>query len=252
MLEYHLDHNVCQKKKLKIPLKQPVIQPQMTLQRENEALKLTVAELRGENKILKEHPQIINNNTFNQANHITIIGEFNEEKIEDILTKVPNLLEDTINQHLTESVPILTKEVHCNPTVFPEYSNVYITKYNSPFAMVFSNGRFQRKLKKHTLDNVIEKFISMLGTYIDDNEFSQKIFDRYELYRDSIEKGGEKRAELEDELIGILIDYGELYKMEQISKSTLKEFTLSQKHDLKPLPSHELTDLDTFTEPDHQ
>jgi hypothetical protein len=217
MLEYHLEHRVCQKKKPKLILK-----TQNNLQKENESLKLEIATLRGENKTLKEHPQTVNNTT--NYNQVNVIVDFDKENIDDILRKLPNLLKDTITQHLTSSVPFLTKEIHCNPSTFPEYSNVFITKYNSPYAMVFKEGRFQRQLKKQTLDDVIEKIIHMLGNYLDDHDFNQKILDRYERYRDSIEHDGKNRADLEDELIGILIDYGEVCHMDQISKQTLKDF----------------------------
>lgn len=217
MLEYHLEHNVCQKRKPKLILKS-----QVDLQKENDSLKLEIATLRGENKTLKEHPQIVNNTT--NYNQVNLIVDFDKENIDDVLHKLPNLLKDTITQHLNDSVPFLTKEIHCNPSTFPEYSNVYIAKYNSPYAMVFKDGRFQRQLKKQTLNDVIEKFIHILGNYLDDHDFSQKVLDRYERYRDSIEQDGKNRADLEDELIGILIDYGELCRMDQISKQTLKDF----------------------------
>ena len=102
MLEYHIEHNVCQKKKKQINFllkPQPV---QIDPKSENDALKLAVAELRGENRILKERPQVINNNTFNQANHFTIISDFNTEKVKD----TPKLFGDTIDSHLNESVPV--------------------------------------------------------------------------------------------------------------------------------------------------
>jgi len=221
MLEYHRQHKVCQVRKPKIILKNQ--QNHVDLQKENEILKLEISTLRNENKTLKEHPHVVNNtiNTTNY-NHVNFIVDFNNEKSEYILTKLPNLLKDVITQRLDSSVPFLTKEVHCNPETFPEYSNVYMTKYNCPYAMVYKDGRFQRQLKKQILDDVIEKFISMLGNYVDDHEFSQKIMERYECYRDSIEQDGSRRAELEDELIGILLDYGERFHMEQMSKQKLK------------------------------
>jgi hypothetical protein len=212
MLKYHQEHQVCQKKKPKLILK-----TQPDLQKECDSLKLENATLRGENKILKEHPQTVIN--------YNLIVDFDKENIDDILHKLPNLLKDTITQHLNNSVPFLTKEIHCNPSTFPEYSNVYITKYSSPYAMVFKSGRFQRQLKKQTLNDVIEKIIHMMGNYLDDHDFNQKILDKYERYRDSIEQDGKNRTDLEDELIGILIDYEEMCHMDQVSKHTLKDFS---------------------------
>jgi hypothetical protein len=226
-----MEHDVCMKKH-KITLRQ-------TTEQENERLKLENASLRGENKALKEHPQTVNNN-----NNIVvggIITDFNHEDVDHILKKIPDLLNTAITRHLTESVPFLTQEVHCNPTVFPEYCNIYVDKYNSPYAMVFQDKRFQRKMKKQTLDDVIETFIRMLGNYVDDHDFGQKILDRYERYRDSIEEGGDHRKELEDELVGILIDFGELYKMDQISQRKLKSYgetQVSSGERSSPIPSY--------------
>jgi translation elongation factor EF-G len=181
--------------------------------------------LRDENKVLKDRPQIVNNCTINgNINNINMIIDFGEEKIEDILKKKPDLFKDTIRNHLNDFIHTLTKEIHCNPVEFPEYLNAYITKYNSQFAMVYKEGRFQRKLKEELLTELIENINDMVERYIQDNEYSDKIYDRFDEYYNSIIDGGEKRKNLDTKIVGLLLDCGETLQMEQVSKRKLHEY----------------------------
>jgi hypothetical protein len=222
LLTYHIEHQVCLKKP-KLVLKKDDMDHDLT--KENEKLRLAVATLQGENKALREHPQSVTQSVVNNYNQVNIITDFGTEKVENILHKNPSLLDDTITHHLNDSIPYLTKEIHCNREVYPEYNNLYMTKYHSPYMMVYQEGRFQRKNKVQALDDLIEQFIHILGNYIDDHDFGQKIFERYERYRDSVVEGGERRKDLENELIGILIDFCELYKMDQVAEQIRKEYT---------------------------
>jgi hypothetical protein len=212
-LEYHQTHHVCLRKpKIFLAKKQPVDTHDEVTQ-----LKLEIESLRGENKTLREHSHT--------TNPINVITDFNTEKITDILCKDPNLINDTIKHHLNEAIPYLTKKIHCNPIMFPTYTNMFITKYHSPYIMVYCDGCFRRENKAYVLDKIITKFIHILESYVNVHDFDHEIFEQYEHYRDSVIEGGEKRKDLEDELIGLLIDFCELYKMDQIAVQTRNEYT---------------------------
>lgn len=208
MCQYHITHNVCQfeqKNKIKLAVKNRY---------ENmskEELLIKVAQLEGKVEILTEHPQTINNN--NQINLI-FPKAFGSEQIDHILTKIPNLLHDALTKHTDRSVEYLTEQIHCNKEVFPEYTNVYIRGYKSPFALVSNGIRFQNKPQKRIIDQIIENSISMLQDYVDNNgeKFGQKIIGKYEKYRDLLEENdehdrkSERRKDLEIEIAGMLLD----------------------------------------------
>ena len=113
--------------------------------KEKENIKLST-----EVRVLKENPQTVNNN-------INLLVNFGQENIDEILAKLPNLLQDTLTKHLGQSIPYLTKQIHCNQELFPEYNNVYIESYRNPFAMIFQNGQFCDGLK-----NVLFRYINIL------------------------------------------------------------------------------------------
>jgi hypothetical protein len=64
----------------------------------------------------------------------------------------------------------------------------------------------------------------MLGNHVDDTVVDQRLIRKYELYRDSVDVDGNRRKELEDELIGILLDQGERLKLDANFKLMLQEY----------------------------
>ena len=216
-LKYHIEHNVCQKKQ-KIVLK---IDQSKQIKEENynnltkEELVTKLIQSETEIRVLKEHPQTINN--------INLIVNFGQESIEEINKLCPQLMNDVIHKHLTHSIPFLTKHIHCNQDVFPQYSNVFIESYRNPYAMVYSDGQFHRQPKKQTIDQLIDECIQMLGNHVDDNVIDQRLIKKYELYRDSVDEDGSRRKELENELIGILLDQGDRLKLDNNFRSMLQE-----------------------------
>jgi hypothetical protein len=214
-LQYHVEHNVCQKK-LKIRIRQPTqptIDDYKNLSKDELIMKLIKTET--EVSVLKEHPQTINN---------YMLINFGQENINEIKVKYPHLLDDAIKNHLTHSIPFLTKQIHCNQEIFPQYNNVFIDSYRNPYAMVYSNGKFHRQLKKNTIDQIIDECIHMLGDHVDDNIIDEKLIKKYELYRDSVDIDGHRRKELEDELIGILLDQGERLKLDTNFRLLLQDY----------------------------
>ena len=209
MLKYHQKNVVCEKKfiKPKILLKKEFLDQYENCSKEQ--LLYELAYTRGAYHALKENPQTINNNQFN----IFFPKEFGKEEVDYILNKLPNLFHDAITKYCERKLGYLTEQVHCNKKVFPEYANAYISTYKSPFALISDGEKFVRKPKNQVIDQLIEKFLSMLQTYIDDNceKYGQKILDKFERYRNSIEinHSGKKtplRKDLEIEIAGLLLD----------------------------------------------
>lgn len=222
MLKYHIDNKVCQKKtdkteKYKIELKK-ADQYIRNLENENFFLK-------GENKALKENPQMINNIEKQQIN-VIFPQAFGTEEVDYILSKIPNLLHDAFGKHTSRSIEYITEKIHCNKEVFPEYTNVYIKGYKSPFALVSDGMKFQHKPQKRIIDQIIEKSAGMIQDYADENgeKYGQKIIDKYQRYIDLVDMDGrdkenghgkknmvntkksERRKDLEVEIAGLLLD----------------------------------------------
>jgi DNA-directed RNA polymerase subunit N (RpoN/RPB10) len=136
---------------------------------------------------------------------------FGSEQVTDILSKVPNLLHDAITKHPGRSIEYLAEQIHCNQKVFPEYTNIYLDRYKSPFAFVSNGVRFQTKPRNRFIEQIIEDSINMLQEYVDHNseKCGQKIIEKYETYRDLVKDGinkSERRKDLELEITGMLLD----------------------------------------------
>jgi hypothetical protein len=220
-LVYHTEHGVCQKKQ-KIVLKVKPISSSCeydSLSREELIERLKRNEI--ENRVLKEYPQIVNNN-------INVVINFGQEKIDDILKKSPNLLRETITKHLMSSVPFLTKHIHCNPDL-PEYRNVYIKSFNNPYAMIYNGGQFCRQDKTLVIGQLIDQCLQFIGNHVEELD-NQKLTEKYERYRDSVDTDGKRRKELEKELIGILIDQNDQFKLDIQSKMLLIDYIKESDH----------------------
>ena len=114
------------------------------------------------------------------------IVNFGSEDPEEIKRKCPHLLKNAM-EHVFQSIPYITKQIHCNPEVFPQYENVYMDSFKDPYAMIYSEGQFHRQLKAETIDNLIEEGIHLLETHVEDHVEDEKIIRKYETYRDSVE-----------------------------------------------------------------
>lgn len=196
---YHNNNNVCGQPKMKIVIKKN--------SSTTEELLTKIAILEAENKLLVEKPRTV---TVNNNNNINFIfpKAFGTEQLTHILSKLPNLLRDALTLHPGRSVEFLTEQIHCNKEIFPEYTNVYIRGYKSPYALVSNGHMFQNKPQKRIIEQIIEDSISMLQTHIDNNgeNYGQRIIDKYEKYRDLVEGEGELHKNLEIEIAGMLLD----------------------------------------------
>ena len=224
---YHMNNFVCQiKLKPKIKLKLTNIDQQIKqLEEKIGLLKEENNLLKGENRALKENPQTVNKIDKQQIN-VIFPQAFGNEELNYILSKVPDLLHDAFTKHVGRSIEYITEKIHCNKEVFPEYTNVYIRGYKSPFALVSDGNKFQHKPQKRIIDQIIEKCRSMLQEYADDNgeKYGQKIIDKYERYMSLVDMDGrdkenghgkknmynakksERRKDLELEIAGLLLD----------------------------------------------
>jgi hypothetical protein len=213
-LDYHIEHGVCQKKQ-KIVLKiKPIDSDYDSLSREELVAKLKRSEI--EIQVLKEHPQTIN------VNNINVMVNFGQENIDDILKKSPDLLLEAITEHLPSSVPFLTRKIHCNPDL-PEYRNVYIKSFSNPYAMIYNGGQFCRQDKTIVIGQLIDQCLQFIGNHVEELD-NHKLTEKYERYRDSVDTDGKRRKELEKELIGILIDQNDQFKLDCGSKKLLIEY----------------------------
>jgi hypothetical protein len=164
---------------------------------------MKVAVLEAENRTLIENPRTVNNNI-----NFIFPKAFGTEQTTHILSKLPNLLHDALTLHPGRSVEFLTEQIHCNRDVFPEYTNVYIRGYKSPYALVSNGQMFQNKPQRRIIEQIIEDSISMLQTHIDNNgdNYGQRIIGKYEKYRDLVEGESDLRKNLEIEIAGMLLD----------------------------------------------
>lgn len=192
----------------------------------NEELLRKVAILEAEKKLLLENPKTVNNN---QQINLFFPQAFGSEQVDKILEKIPNLLHDAVTNHTSRSIEFLTEQIHCNKEMFPEYTNVYIRNYKSPFALVSDGQKFQHKLQKRIIDEIIEKGMHMLQTYIDTNNdnLGQKIIKKYEDYCGLVDtsindtRKSERRKDLELEIAGMLLDMRAVIDSDSTMKTML-------------------------------
>lgn len=196
-LEYHLNNKVCEKK---------------------------VCEKKVDNK------KITLKKILSKVNQIDFIfpKAFGTEEISNILKKLPNLLHDALTKHSGHSIEYITEQIHCNKMVFPEYVNVYLNGYKSPFALVSDGQQFKHKPQKRIIDQIIEKSISMLQNYMDANseKYDHKIIKKYDKYINLIEsdendKKTERRKDLEIEIAGLLLDMRSVIELDPNMKIML-------------------------------
>jgi hypothetical protein len=226
-LQYHLDHEVCQKK---IPLKLKKVDKCDVPQNEHyesyskdeliAKLQLRdkiIIQLETETKVLKENPKIVNNIT----NYNNILVSFGQENLKVVMEKLPNLIKDLLTKHIDDGIPYLTKQIHCNQDLLPQYSNVYIDSYNAPCAMVFDDGRFCRQAKEQVINALISKCMDIIDKHAED--FNAKFFTRCEAYHDELDENDKLRKDISKELILMLVNHGDRLKTDPRFQPMLKK-----------------------------
>lgn len=204
-LQYHIDHAVCQnpepetKKKLSLKIKTSPIS-QMTRAELEQAL----AQMKGENTALKEHPQTVNNNN----NIIIFPSSFGHENMEYVTEKLGDILKPLLTSHPFRSIPMLFDTIHKNEKL-PEYHNVYMPSDRAQFAMVSDGKSFEYRPKKTVIDQIIEAKRSILNQYVGDNgqQLGSKVLRTYDRYQAELDKTNSTlREELELEIAAMLLN----------------------------------------------
>jgi hypothetical protein len=141
-----------------------------------------------------------------------------------------------MTKHTNRSIEYITEKIHCNKEIFPEYTNVYIRGYKSPFAVVSNGRKFQYKPQKRIIDQIIENSMIMLQDYVDFDENIEKIglaiIDKYEKYANLVEMDGRDLENGPDyENVNnwsclLLFDSDSLHLVEHIEFSFLNEILI--------------------------
>lgn len=198
MCQYHIDHNVCQKDtKMKLTMKTP------TKQRSVAELEEEIAQLKGENKALKENPQTVNNNN----NIIVFPKEFGKEDMQHVKEILGDVLKPLLMKCPARSIPFLFDTIHKNDKL-PEYHNVYIANERSRYAMVSDGKKFEYKSKKEIIEQIIEDKRSILNQYVNDygERLGEKVLEKYARYCDNLDGDPEIREDLEVEISAMLLN----------------------------------------------
>jgi hypothetical protein len=138
---------------------------------------LKIKKLEKENQKLKTN-KIINNNTQNNNNYITI-NAFGEEN----LNKLTNKIWKKIIKLNYGSIKKLIEYTHFNEQ-FPENSNVYISNIKSDHAMVYDGKQWNLHPRAEIIDNLIDnkadclenKFFEIVDSLDDDLQKKFKEF----------------------------------------------------------------------------
>lgn len=211
MCQYHVDHSVCQKpepepepetkKKLSLKVKTSPIS-----QMSREELEHEVAQLRGENTALKEHPQTVNNT--NNNNIIIFPTSFGKENMEYIKEKLGDVIKPILIEHTFQSIPQLIDTIHKNDKL-PEYHNVYVANDRSQFAMVSNGKSFEYRPKQTIIDQIIEDKRTILNNYVGKNgqKLGRRVLSTYERYQEKLdEKDSPLLEQLELETAAMLLN----------------------------------------------
>lgn len=214
--EYHINNNVCERKKA---LPDPKVEDLLH--------KITILET--EKTVLEAEKKLLIENPKTTVNVFMFPNAFGTEQVDKILGKMPNLLHEAVTHHTSRSVEYITEQIHCNKEVFPEYMNVYVRNYQSPYALVSNGERFQNKPKTRVIEDLIEKARGMLQSYIDTNEdkLRQKVIGKCDDYFNLIDttdgKKSERRKELEVEIGGMLLDMRSIIESDPSMKNMLDQ-----------------------------
>jgi hypothetical protein len=198
-LTYHVSHKVCQKSptepkyKVKIVLKPQAPQPQAP-----------------QPQAPQPQPQL----PPAVSVEAPFPHSFGNEEPDHLLKKMPNLFDDALIQHTGRSIEYLVEKIHCNESIFPEYTNLYIKGYKSPFVLVSNGYRFLNKPQKVIIEQMITNLVGMLQQYIDSHRerVGQPYIDKFEVYRTQIKHSNEReeksavRKDCEIEIVGMLLD----------------------------------------------
>jgi hypothetical protein len=236
-LNYHVAQNVCVKRtKPKIVIKAKQVIPSV-IDYETYTKAQLINELlstKGENKALKENPQIINNNVSNVNNiSITVAPPLSmTDNYEQMISHHPKLLHTALSQHPANFISYMIKEINCNPER-PIYNSVKITNKRDNYAQVSDGTKYVHTTKRKIITELIDNKRSQLQEYIDNNgdKYGVKILKRYQDYVDALDDDKKLQKELEDDIICMLLDVSDIIGSEDWSKKLLEDLKVWEKKD---------------------
>lgn len=202
--QYHISNNVCEKTQVTPPKPKLVLKKSYNkMTRDELLLLLENAQLKGENKALKENPQ----NVTNTNNVVVFPHPYGFEDLKHIQQKLGDIIAPLIRNQTFNSIPSLFTTIHSNKQL-PEYHNVYLNNEKAKYVMVSDGNRFSFRPKKTIIDQIIEDKRSILNHYIDENgdQLGEKVLAKYERYQNQIDDDSEFRKNLELEIGGLLLD----------------------------------------------
>ena len=219
MLKYHIENNVCAKKiKPKIRLNKNILKQYDNLSKDELILK--VAHLEGENSALKENPRNVNI----QNNVLIFPSAHGKEDINYICKKLGDILGPLIKHQTFNSIPYLFEKIHTTKQL-PKYHNVYTTSEKSNFALVSDGESFRNRPKKTVIDQIIEDKRVMLNTYVEanDEQLGEQILNKYEEYQNKLDSDPTFRRNLEMEIGGLLLDMKAIIADDEKTRRLLKK-----------------------------
>lgn len=222
-LTYHIDKQVCSKKSPQL-LKKLVLKksPADDLLDKFTQLEKKCAQLEGENKALKEHPQTINNS--NQINIVVPPAFLSMDSYQKLTQLLPRLLHNALAQHPANFIKYLIQETNCNPNM-PLYNSVKITNKKDIFAQVSDGHKYIYASKKSIITQLIENKKNLLEEYIDNNgdKYGKLILKKYQNYIDLLVDDKDAQKELEIEIICMLLNASEMIGSDDWSKKLLDD-----------------------------
>jgi len=226
-LLYHTTNKVCDGlrnasnlKKIKLNLKK-TSDEQDDLHQKLERAEKRCAQLEGENKALKEHPQTVNNNQIN----IVVPPAFLEiDNYDHLMKKLPNLLHNALTKHPANFISYLIKETNCNPNT-PMFNSIKITNKKDPFAQISDGKQYIYVSKKNTIMQLIENKKNILEEYIDNNgdKYGKLILSKYQNYIRMLDDDKETQKDLEIDIICMLLNVSETIGADEWSKKLLED-----------------------------
>lgn len=225
-LKYHKDNDVCKKHKVSLKLKTQNKHASVYSELTKDELLIKVAQLEGKVEALIGNPQTINNNS---NNIIVFPASFGKEDMTHVRNILGDILKPMITHHPFKSIPILFNQLHNNDKL-PEYHNVYINSERSNYALVSNGETFKYKPKKTIIDQIIEDKRSILNQYVDEHgeQLGEKVLNKYEKYQEQIDDNSEFRKTLEMEIGGLLLDMKSVIASDEKTRQLLDKVNNGQ------------------------
>jgi len=150
------------------------------------------------NNIMNNTINIVAPNNFTQENLDYLTGDYL-----DGLLKIPY-----------GSILDLLKHIHFNPK-HPENHNIKIPNRKEKFAIVYSNGKWEIRVKKEVIGDMVDTAYNIIDCHYDEVkntlEFSRK--DRFNNYQSSYDKDNKTRQKIETDVELVILNGNDTLKL---------------------------------------